>query len=325
MKKRNWLSSLRVTAATILTVAPMLIASEKSATALSFQYSTCMQIQNLSSGVANVNVTFYDQNGSETIVDPFDIAGAGDKTFCPLVMLASPYIGSAVVSSNQEVGVVMNVQGKAQGDDQFANAAYIGQASGSMTVSLPLLFKNYYGFNTFFSVQNAGTTDTNVTVTYSDGTTSSKIGLKPNTSVVFDQSLENHNAALFAAEVSSNAQPVVVTLIQESSKSMFAVNGFTEGSLLPVMPLINANYYGYETGVQIGNSGNTATQVTVTYTKASDGSSCTETQTIQPKSSATFALGVFTYGKDASTTSNCVEDQEFVGSARVTTDRKSVV
>jgi hypothetical protein len=82
--------------------------------------------------------------------------------------------------------------------------------------------------------------------------------------------------------------------------------------------LINANNAGFTTGVQIQNSGTSATNVTLSYTPA-DGTACQETQPIPAGGSATFALAAFANGAN----SNCVAGAKFVGSAQVTTNSAS--
>ncbi len=177
--------------------------------------------------------------------------------------------------------------------------------------------KGNFGFNTWFKVQNVGSAATNITVNYTDGTSASATNVAPGAAATFDQATEAHTLAVFAATVSSSGQPLVASVIEESATTMFAYNGFTGGSTNPVMPLINANNFDFITGVQIQNSGGTATNVEVTYT-STGGATCTETQSVPANASATFALGVFTTGAPAGATTNCTLGGTFVGSARVT-------
>jgi hypothetical protein len=98
---------------------------------------------------------------------------------------------------------------------------------------------------------------------------------------------------------------------------MIAYSGLVGGSPNPVMPLINFNSAGYITGIQIQNTGATATEVTVSYTAVPGlGTDCTETQTISAESSATFALAAFDGASPGS--DNCEDGTRFIGSAKVT-------
>ncbi len=104
---------------------------------------------------------------------------------------------------------------------------------------------------------------------------------------------------------------------------MFAYNSFTNaGSVSPVMPLVNANYFGYITGIQIKNGGASATSVTISYTPSLAGAACTETQSVPAGGSATFALYAFSVA--GTTSSTCTFGSTFQGTARVTTNSASM-
>ncbi len=181
-------------------------------------------------------------------------------------------------------------------------------------MSLPLLFQDNDGFDTWFNVQNTGHVSATVQVAYSDGTFAAPVIIAPGAAYTYDQTLEPHTKAVFSGMVTSD-QPVAVAVIQESADVMLAYTGFTAGSPDPVMPLINiGGGAGIITGVQIQNTGNTATEVTVNYL-AIIGTDCTETQVIPAHASATFALYAFWDTKNGE---NCVEYSNFIGSAKVT-------
>ncbi len=289
------------------------------ASATFFSYSAGIQVQNLSGSTANIGISFYDSAGVVAGTTSDAISGNSSKTYFPLNAVASGFNGSAIVSADQPVAAVVNVLGSGG----VAAASYIGMQAGANSVQIPLLMKGNYGFNTWFKVQNVGSAATNITVNYTDGTNAAASNVAPGAAATFDQNTENHNATVFAATVSSSGQPLVASVIEESQSTMFAFNGFTGGSTNPVMPLINANNFGFITGVQIQNSGASATNVEVTYT-STGGATCTETQTIPANTSATFALGVFTTGTPAGATTNCTTGATFVGSARVTGNSASM-
>ncbi len=281
-----------------------------------FTYTTGFQVQNLSTSSADITIIYYDPSGSVVTTINDTIPASGSKTYFPIHPSAG-FNGSAAVASTQPVAAVTNVLG----NSGAAGASYVASSAGSTTVYLPLLMKNNSGFNTWFNVQNVGTTAANVTVNYSDGTVAMAT-VQPGASHTFDQAAETHSQAVFSAVVNSS-QPVVATVIEESSSIMFAYTGFTGGSVNPVMPLINANNSGYITGVQIQNIGSSDTTVTVSYTPSQAGTACTETQTIPAGQSKTFALGAFAGSPPPGTTTNCVGGQKFIGSAQVTSNSAS--
>jgi len=295
---------------TILFTLLLVLVAFSVASAGKFAYLSGIQVQNLSSSAANVQLTYYNQDGSTDPGSPVSstIPANGSVTFFP-VGAAVGFNGSVVISADQPVAAISNILG----DLGAAAASYVGASAGSTEVSLPLLFKNNSGFDTWFNVQNTGTAAASVTATYSDGETATATIL-PGASHTFDQATETHAGAVFSGVVTSD-QPVAVAVIQESADIMFAYTGFTSGTPNPVMPLINANNSGYVTGVQIQNTGATATDVTVSYT-AVTGTDCTETKTIPANSSTTFALFAFSgtvAGEDCANAPTT-----FIGSAQVT-------
>ncbi len=290
----------------------MLVLSVGVVAAQPSSYTTCYQVQNLdSSNAANVVMSYYEQGNGTPVATPSDTIAAGSSTtYCPLDAVSSGFNGSVVISSDRQVSAIANVSGNAS--FSAYNASYTGFDAGATTVSLPLLFANNYGYNTWFNVQNTGTSDATVNVSYSDGTTVGPVTIGVGQSYTFDQATETHNSAVFAGTITSTGAPVVATVLEvgpSSAPMLFGYNGFTAGSVDPVMPLVQSNNYGYTTGIQVQNTGGTATDVVISYTPSTSGTACTDSATIQPGASATFGL-----------TGSCIESQTFVGSAQVTSN-----
>jgi hypothetical protein len=262
-------------------------------------YTSCFQVQNLTSTVANITVSYYQQ-GNATPTDVSDtVPASGSKTYCPLSAVSAGFNGSVVISSDQAVAAVANVTG---GNWASFDASYAGFSAGAQTVSIPLLMKGNYGYNTWFNVQNAGGAEATVQVNYSDGTSQTKT-IQPNLAVTFDQATETHSAAVFAATITSD-QPVVAAVVEVGPTMLFAYDGFTAASPNPVMPLVQANNWGYTTGIQIQNAGGSPTTVTVTFTPSLSGTACTQTKSIAVGASETFALNAWA-GSDANSDNTC--------------------
>jgi hypothetical protein len=279
-----------------------------------FTYQSGFQVQNLENQAATVVITYYKQDGTVDGSSVNDtIPASGSKTYFP-ISASSGFNGSVVISSDREIGSVVNILGSGGSN---AAASYVGSSAGNTSVQIPLLMKGNSGFDTWYNLQNTGSATANVTVAYSDGTSATGT-IAPGASKTFFQANETHPVKVFSAVVTSD-QPVAAAVVEESSTVMFAYSGFNAGSTNPVMPLINANNAGYITGAQILNGGTQSTNVTVSYTPSAAGTACTETQTIAAGQSATFALGAFGTGAN----STCAAGERFVGSARVTTNSTS--
>lgn len=290
-------------------------------------YTSSIQVANLSSTSANITITAYNADGSKNGTDLADtIPADGSKAYFPISNVTAGFNGAIVVASSQSIGAISNI---VVSPDLRAGASYVGRDAGATTVLLPLLNKNNSGFNTWYSVQNAGQSAANVTIKYSDGSPDVTATIPVGAAKVFNQAAETHSQAVFAGTITSS-QPVVAAVIQEANtaanKVMFAYTGISSGSTNPVFPLINANNSGYVTGTQIQNAGTTASTVTVSYTPGGAGTACTETQTIQPGAVAIFSLFAFhaSAAIPNSGSSTCERGKRFVGSAKVTANSANV-
>jgi hypothetical protein len=291
-------------------------------------YTSGFQVQNLSGSEANVSITFYSRSdGSVAATQNATIPANGSSTFFPLSAVSSGFDGSAVIASDQPVAAIVNVLGN--GTEHAAS--YDGFSAGATTVSVPLIQKNNYGINSFFNVQNTSTsTDANVTVSYPGTACTENAVIKPGASYKFDQAT---NTCLpdgpGAASISSD-QPVVATVMQVQSNgtvkaALLAYNGFaTAGSTSPVMPLVSSGWYGSITGIQIQNTGGSATDVTVSYTPSAGfpGVACNETKTVPAGQSVTFGLSTGNL-LPAACRSSQAGYVAFVGSAKVTANSAS--
>lgn len=292
------------------------------------KYESSIAVRNLSASAGEITLVFYDLTGTPVGTPTTDpIAANETKSYYQSSMpVAAGFNGSVVVSSVLPIAAMSNLVGLNATSKAISYAAYGAFSVGSATVSLPTLFKNNYGYNTFYYVQNTGGVNTNVAIAYSDGTTSSITDLKPGMSAVIKQADEAHTPMVFSGTLTASASDIAVTVVEEGN-TLFAYDGFAGGATNPIMPLINQNNYGYFTGVQIQNSGASDTVVTVAYTPASAGTACTERRTVKAGASDTFSQFVF-FGSRTETdpqfATTCVMGQTFVGSAEVTVNSASM-
>jgi hypothetical protein len=306
---------LRLAAALVMALALLVVVGPTSTYAAN-TYSTGFQIQNLSNATANVTIAFYPQGSATASASvPTTINANSSATYATLPSaVAAGFTGAAVISSDQSVASLVNVI--ANGNFNYG-ASYSGVTAGGKSVTLPLLFKASFNFNTFFSVQNTSSTLANVTINYSNGT-SQTAQIQPGSSTQFDQA---SNASLPAgfngSAVVTSDQDVAVAVVEAGPTTLLSYNGFTSTSTAPVFPLINANNSGFITGISLQNAGTQATDVTVSYTHSAAGTDCTETQTIQPKGTAFFAITSFAQSNAGE---NCANGVIFVGSGKVTTN-----
>jgi hypothetical protein len=288
-------------------------------------YTSGFQIQNLSTENGTVTIKFYSKaDGSEVASVNDTITASGALNYFPIDAINSGFDGSVVIQSDVNVAAIVNVFGDG---GTFGGGSYGGFSNGATTVNIPLLIKNLQGagtlINTYFYVQNAGTADATVSVSYGDGTCTDSATIKAGASAQFDQATDSclPNSFVDAATITSN-EPIVASVIQYDKDSLLANNGFAGGtaaSTTPVMPLIINNFVDTFTGIQIQNVGDVDTEVTLTYlpSPGNPGAECTETQTIPSRQSGNFGLGYITDNCEASGVTG------FVGAAKVTANSES--
>jgi len=285
-------------------------------------YESSIQVRNLTETPGTINLTFYNLSGIGVGTPVTDAIAANEtKSYYQSTMpVAAGFNGSVVISSNVEIAAMSNIVGLNAAVKPISYAAYSGFGAGAMSAYLPTLFKDNYGYNTFFYVQNTGDDDTEVTIQYSDGTTANIPSLAPGQSGVVNQKSETHTPKVFSGTATSTVAPIAVTVVEEGP-TLFSYTGFGAGAVDPMMPLINQNNYGYFTGVQVMNTGNAKTVVTVDYTPSIGGTACYETRTLAAGASATFSQFVFYQSQtetDPAFDTDCVMGETFIGSAKVT-------
>ncbi|MFQ5580522.1 MAG: hypothetical protein ACE5H9_04170 [Anaerolineae bacterium] len=281
-------------------------------------YTSGFQLQNLSSSQdATVVITYYNQDGTVASTVNDTVTKSSSKTYFPLSAVSDGFNGSVVISSNQPVAAIANILGDG---GSFGGASYDSASAGATSVSVPLVIRNAFGINTWFNVQNAGSGDASVTVTYAGSSNitdpcTQTDTIKPGAAKTFIQNQVSclSDGFIGAATITSN-EPVVAAIVQYDNDSLLAQNGFTGGSTNPVFPLVVNNIFNTWTGIQIQNTGGSSTDVTVTYTPLSGqpGATCTEQQTIPSGESKTFGINYLT------NTSACQGANGYVGSAAVT-------
>jgi len=243
-------------------------------------YQTGIQIQNLEGTDAVAYLEFYKADGTLDVspAPQVTVPANGSKTVFP-VPTSSGFTGSLVVTSSTELRAISNLLGSGPGDYL---AATNGFQAGATEINLPLVMCNNSGFDTFFSVQNAGASLATITVNYvpgSNGTARSEgATIPPGAAKIFDQTagsttvncstLQDGSGKFIGSAKITSDQPVVATLMQVNTtgtKTLLGYGSFTQGSATVALPLIFANNNGFFSGIQVQNVGTTTTSVTVAY------------------------------------------------------------
>lgn len=247
-----------------------------------------IQVQNVSTAqAANITVTFYWAAGTaqagQKAYEFTDTIPAGKAVayYVPnIVGVPANFVGSVVVSSDVEVAAVLNTSKNSTGvgTDTKRVGTAVGVKDPSTTVYAPLLRKNFYQYNSYIAVQNTASTTATVAVNYTDSAGTAipaarqTANVPPFSTKIFYQ---NDNTLLpngfWGSAVITGTQPLATVINVAAAGSSAATagfesyNGFGSGATKLYLPKLTVNYYGYQGGFTIQNTGNAPATMAITY------------------------------------------------------------
>ncbi|MCU0520259.1 MAG: hypothetical protein MUF84_06165 [Anaerolineae bacterium] len=228
-----------------------------------YGYNSNVVVQNVTAAPVDVTLKVYSPGNSTPVAQEQKLAVPANAAVsfnqATMAGLANG-LYSAKVEATGAVAAIVNIWSSV--GQQYS---YGGVVSGSGTAYAPVLMNGYYGFNTALTVQNLGLTSTDVTVTYSNGKTSTA-SVAAGSSKLFYTPNEGLPAGwLGSAKIVSSGE--IVALVNESDSTNRAASyiGFATGSTSANAPIVLKTYYGYSTSITCQNIGAAPTNVTVTY------------------------------------------------------------
>lgn len=264
-------------------------------------FTSSVTYQNVGTGTADVQFSFYpENNGTPIVVNRQVPAGAGASLFIGGLNEINPgFNGSAVMSSNEPILATL-VQISA--DPAVKNRPLSnGFSSGASTILLPTVLKNQFSTTSRFSVQNVSSDAVNLTVKIynADNPTAAPIVVNHNNlpagaAKYFDMGKLSqiaassfNGSATVTAVVSGTSTPanIVGTVLEASTtgsgtSAFESVNG---GSDTIYMATGLCNAFGASSAYAVQNVGTAAASVTVTYSSGQ-----TDTANIQPGAKNSF-------------------------------------
>ena len=188
-----------------------------------YGFVSSLTVQNLSATNANIRITY--SNG--TIENKTLLPNQSVEYYQPnnpaLPSGNANGVFSAKVESlnGAEIVVLVNVEDKNKG----LLASYNGPSTASTSVNLPVVLKSFYKWFSAQTVQNVGTSPTNITITYATGQTRTFNNIPPNGTVNIIElasagSVLPDVSSVSAVVTSSGGQPIVA-VVQQNSELMY--------------------------------------------------------------------------------------------------------
>lgn len=253
-------------------------------------YNSYIAVQNMGSSPATVRIEYLPSpepnSGSETneVISNIPVGGSRFIRQDQTPGLGARFVGSATVVSTNGVPFVVTVGQELNGrtnDQARSNGQilmYNGFRSGSSSVLLPLIMANNSGFFTGVSVQNVGSSNTDITIEFTPNTAdtnkcASGIPAKrtfpsvpPNATRIYlqysgaggDPNLRFGCRYIGSAKITNSANQQLTAIVNElGGPFASAYEGFdpAKATTKSRAPLVMSRNNGYYAGIQIQNAG----------------------------------------------------------------------
>jgi hypothetical protein len=274
-------------------VMALAIVPAASAAGPSGSWVTGITCQNLSATQsATINVDFYQENNSTSVLSYADpnpiLPGTSRNYYTPNTPpgLPSLFLGSAIVSSDQELACNVNTQtngtGTAAAPYRIGTSSGVSADSAAPKLYVPQVEKLLGGaWSSYIAVQNTTAAGVPVTVSYKDrygaaiAAATEHFTIPAQSSKVFYQA-DNANlasgflgAAIVSADDNTSKLAAVVALYNSgadsSTSQLLSYNSFGSAAQSYYVPRVVRNYYGYNGGITIQNVGGSPTTVTIDF------------------------------------------------------------
>jgi len=254
-----------------------------------YGWNSYAAVQNTTADTAQVTIRYYNaSDGAEQAAAAQTVSIHGYSTYIfrqsENASLPSSWTGSVVVSGTQALAGIVNFFNAGGTPELAAFCSYNAFGAGATKLYVPRLVRNYYGYQGGLTIQNVGTADATVTITYKFGAnsyTQTVTGLKKYASKVLymPNVTELGTATGTGSAVLTSNQPIVATANEDNRSGDPALpnhqgrgityNAIPDGQQTTTIlfPQVTSKFYGYCGGVQIQNVGTADAHVTATFSK----------------------------------------------------------
>lgn len=233
-----------------------------------YNYYSNIVVQNASGGIIDITLEIYEPGVTAPVYTDTEtnVPANGFVNFEQeaLTQLDTNQFYSAKIMGTGDIAAIVNIYGRGSFNGQLYS--YNPFASGSTTAYAPVIMNDFYDNNTSLVIQNIGTAETDVTITYSTGLVkTATIGAgEANSRYTPAEGLPA--GTLTGVEVESDGQPIVL-LVNESNNLNRAASysGFADGANSVSAPIVMRRYFEYNTSITCQNIGDFETDITIQY------------------------------------------------------------
>ncbi|UCD98412.1 MAG: hypothetical protein JSV42_15885 [Chloroflexota bacterium] len=234
-----------------------------------YGWYSLISVQNVGSGPADVTVTINCENGptgtlTATNVPIFSSHHFDLETTTPSGFTSSTKcIGSAVVTADQPVVAVDNQTVPGNGNTQ----SYSGVVSGAPKLYAAALYTEFYGWNSSINIRKLGAGSTTVTVTYSNGgsSTCNLSDSAPGCLLYMPAEKPTPNQYFGATIQSSPSMDLVAVVNAANGSQAQTYNAVSGGTGAVGIPSVMKSYYGWNTSFTCQNIGSVTTTFNIKY------------------------------------------------------------
>jgi hypothetical protein len=252
-----------------------------------FDWNTRLTVQNTSSSTANVKVDYFSESGTKVYTDNISIAPNASKLWDHYDMMGADrlpgpnFMGSATVTSNYPVAVVIDEYSNSQG--KLYSYAGIPNSSAAKTVRVPLVAKKFgLDWYTNIMVRNAGSTPADLTVTYKGVYKTSGVDTPIERTIHYNnvvtskfiyQIQENQLPNTFRGTATIQSTQPIVARVQFTQDGQYPSSGFnafpagTEATALNFPSLFKKFGWNdaWNSSISIMNTSSTPANITINY------------------------------------------------------------
>ncbi len=262
-------------------------------------WKSAQQIQNTGGSASTIQFTAYGTDGTDYDCGSYANVASNESVNiatnvdCPV---GSGFAGSAVVSADQPMAAIVNVNNKGTGN---AAGQYTGTdgADVATTISFPLVKNAYNGRTTTFYVQNASSNVNEIVATFTangTGTTYPKTysNVPANSMIIVTAADAGFPTGTVGGLSLTGTSALAGSVLEHETTAAVAENLQASRAFTPndydtklYCPLVRYNHGGKDqtTGVQVLNTDGSAQDITITY-----GSGISRTVNVAAGSAYTF-------------------------------------